>query len=114
MRLPLWTAILVSLRGDVEEKEEADAGADVSTPCPLCQQNVEIYQDRINKEFGIPIVVYSQIMAVAFGMDGKKDAAQYDQAGGRENRLALRQTGSGCRRFLPRASAIISGQASMA
>ncbi len=61
-------------------KEAADAGADViSTPCPLCQQNVEMYQERINKEFGdsfnIPIVFYSQIMAVAFGMDGKKDAA---------------------------------------
>ena len=38
-----------------------------------------MYQERINKEFGdsfnIPIVFYSQIMAVAFGMDGKKDAA---------------------------------------
>ncbi len=61
-------------------KEAADAGADViSPPCPLCQQNVEMYQERINKEFGdsfnIPTVFYSQIMAVAFGMDGKKDAA---------------------------------------
>ncbi len=40
---------------------------------------MERYQDRIDKEFGdsfnIPIVFYSQIMAVAFGMDGKKDAA---------------------------------------
>lgn len=57
-----------------------DAKADViSTPCPLCQVNVEMYQDRINKEFGtnfkIPVVFYSQLMAVAFGMDGNKDAA---------------------------------------
>jgi heterodisulfide reductase subunit B len=57
-----------------------DARADViSTPCPLCQQNVEMYQDAINKKFGdsfnIPVVFYSQLMAVAFGMDGKKDAA---------------------------------------
>ena len=57
-----------------------DAGADViATPCPLCQQNVEMYQSAINKEFGtnfnIPIVFYSQLMAVAFGMDGSKDAA---------------------------------------
>ncbi len=53
--------------------------AAIPAPCPLCQQNVEMYQDRINKEFGdsfnIPVVFYSQIMAVAFGMDGKKDAA---------------------------------------
>jgi heterodisulfide reductase subunit B len=57
-----------------------DAGADViATPCPLCQTNVEMYQDQINKEFGtdfqIPVVFYSQLMAVAFGMDGNKDAA---------------------------------------
>jgi heterodisulfide reductase subunit B len=57
-----------------------EAGADViSTPCPLCQQNVEMYQDAINKKFGdsfnMPVVFYSQLMAVAFGMDGKKDAA---------------------------------------
>ena len=56
-----------------------DAGADViATPCPLCQTNVEMYQDAINKEFGtnfnIPVVFYSQLMAVAFGMDAKKDA----------------------------------------
>jgi len=57
-----------------------DADADViATPCPLCQTNVEMYQDQINKEFGtdfqIPVVFYSQIMAVAFGMDKDKDAA---------------------------------------
>jgi len=57
----------------------ANAGADViATPCPLCQTNVEMYQDAINKEYGtnfhIPVVFYSQLMAVAFGMDAKKDA----------------------------------------
>lgn len=57
-----------------------EAGADViATPCPLCQQNVEMYQDAINKKFGtnfnIPVVFYSQLMAVAFGMDANKDAA---------------------------------------
>lgn len=57
-----------------------DAQADViATPCPLCQQNVEMYQDAINKQFGtsfhIPVVFYSQLMAVAFGMDPNQDAA---------------------------------------
>ncbi len=56
-----------------------DVDADViATPCPLCQQNVEMYQDAVNKEFGtdynIPVVFYSQLMAVAFGMDAEKDA----------------------------------------
>jgi heterodisulfide reductase subunit B len=37
-----------------------------------------MYQDQINKKFGtdfkIPVVFYSQLMAVAFGMDAEKDA----------------------------------------
>jgi heterodisulfide reductase subunit B len=54
-----------------------DAEADViSTPCPLCQTNVEMYQDAVNKKFGtdfdIPVVFYSQLMAVAFGLDPHK------------------------------------------
>ena len=61
-------------------EKAVEAGADViATPCPLCQTNVEMYQPAINKQFGtdfnIPVVFYSQLMAVAFGMDGKKDAA---------------------------------------
>ena len=53
--------------------------AAIPAPCPLCQQNAEMYQDMINKQYGdkfnIPVVFYSQLMAVAFGMDGKKHAA---------------------------------------
>jgi heterodisulfide reductase subunit B len=61
-------------------EEAKQAGADViSTPCPLCQTNVEMYQDQINEKFGtdynIPVVFYSQWMAVAFGLDADKDAA---------------------------------------
>jgi heterodisulfide reductase subunit B len=68
--LPLMAKILQAAQ---------DARADViSTPCPLCQVNVEMYQDRINKEFGtnfnIPIVFYSQIMAISFGMSVKEAA----------------------------------------
>ncbi len=60
-------------------QEAKDKEADViSTPCPLCQQIVEMYQGAVNKalgtDFRIPVVFYSQIMAVAFGMDAKKDA----------------------------------------
>lgn len=56
-----------------------DHGADlIATPCPLCQANVEIYQDQINERFGskfnMPVVYYSQLMNVAFGRSSK-DAA---------------------------------------
>ena len=50
----------------------------IATPGPLCRQNVEMYQDAVNKKYGIdyqiPVVFHSQVMAVAFGMDAKKDA----------------------------------------
>ena len=50
----------------------------IATPCPLCQTNVEMYQDAINAKYGtdfhIPVVFYSQLMAVAFGMDATSDA----------------------------------------
>ena len=61
-------------------EEAKQSGADViSTPCPLCQTNVEMYQDQINQRFGtdynIPVVFYSQLMAVAFGLDPQTGAA---------------------------------------
>jgi heterodisulfide reductase subunit B len=62
----------------LDAAQAADADV-IATPCPLCQTNVEIYQDQINAKLGtdfkIPVMFYSQLMAVAFGMDGKKDAA---------------------------------------
>ncbi|MCG8429406.1 MAG: CoB--CoM heterodisulfide reductase iron-sulfur subunit B family protein [Chromatiales bacterium] len=56
-----------------------DNGADmIATPCPLCQANVEIYQDQINERFGskfnMPVVYYSQLLDVAFGRSAS-DAA---------------------------------------
>ncbi len=56
-----------------------ESGADVvSTPCPLCQTNLEMYQDALNKEYGtdynMPVVFPSQLIAVAMGKDAEKDA----------------------------------------
>jgi len=56
-----------------------DHGADmIATPCPVCQMNVEVYQDQINAtystKFAMPVVYYSTLMAVAYGRNAK-DAA---------------------------------------
>lgn len=53
-----------------------DFGAEmIVTPCPVCQMNVEVYQDQINATYGtkfqIPVVYYSTLMSVAFGADAK-------------------------------------------
>jgi heterodisulfide reductase subunit B len=73
---PDKTLHLIKKIVDAAAAAEADV---IATPCPLCQTNVEMYQDAINKKFGtnhqIPVMFYSQLMAVAFGMDGQKDAA---------------------------------------
>ena len=56
-----------------------DHGADmIVTPCPVCQMNVEIYQDQINATYGtkfnIPVTYYSTLMAVAYGATAKEAA----------------------------------------
>ncbi len=54
-----------------------DQGADmIVTPCPVCQMNVEVYQDQINKTYGtkfhIPVTYYSQLLTVAYGGSAKE------------------------------------------
>jgi len=48
----------------------------IVTPCPVCQMNVEVYQDQINARHGtkfkMPVVYYSQLMAVAYGSSAKE------------------------------------------
>jgi heterodisulfide reductase subunit B len=56
-----------------------DNAADmIVTPCPVCQMNVEVYQDHINQKYGtkfkMPVVYYSTLMSVAFGRSAKEAA----------------------------------------
>jgi heterodisulfide reductase subunit B len=54
----------------------------IVTPCPLCQTNVEIYEDEINAKFGsnfdMPVVYYRQLVYVAQGRSAE-DSALDDQ-----------------------------------
>ena len=56
-----------------------DGGADmIVTPCPVCQMNVEVYQDHINQAHGtnfkMPVVYYSSLMDVAYGRSAADSA----------------------------------------
>ena len=56
-----------------------DHGADmIVTPCPVCQMNVEVYQDQINATYGtkfkMPVVYDSTLMAVAYGHSAREAA----------------------------------------
>jgi heterodisulfide reductase subunit B len=53
------------------------AQADViATACPLCQVNLECYQQQINQEFGtqfsIPVVYFTQLIGLSMGISPKK------------------------------------------
>lgn len=54
------------------EAKTADADAIVTT-CPLCQYNLEVYQDRLCKAKGVdirlPILYFTQMLGLAFGLD---------------------------------------------
>jgi heterodisulfide reductase subunit B2 len=54
-----------------------DAGANViATACPMCQNNLECYQQQVNLEFGtkyqVPIVYFTQLIGLAIGIPAKK------------------------------------------
>ena len=54
-----------------------DGGAEmIVTPCPVCQMNVEVYQDQINRKYGthfhIPVTYYSTLMSVAYGKTARQ------------------------------------------
>jgi heterodisulfide reductase subunit B2 len=47
----------------------------IAVTCPLCQMNLDAFQSAINKKYGtsfnLPIVYFTQLMGVAFGLDSK-------------------------------------------
>lgn len=51
-------------------------GADcLVTVCPLCQTNLDAYQGQVNRRLGtdfkIPVLFFTQLMGVAFGLDAE-------------------------------------------
>ncbi len=55
----------------------ADARADlIACLCPMCQLNLDAYQSRVNRhfhaEFKIPVVFFTQLMGLAFGIERRK------------------------------------------
>ncbi|MCS6903692.1 MAG: CoB--CoM heterodisulfide reductase iron-sulfur subunit B family protein [Candidatus Bipolaricaulota bacterium] len=58
-------------------KEALKRGADVvATACPLCQFNLECYQDKMSQQFNerieIPILYFTQLLGLALGMSERR------------------------------------------
>jgi heterodisulfide reductase subunit B len=47
----------------------------IATICPLCQLNLEAYQDWVKVRFGadlsIPILYFTQLLGLSLGLEGK-------------------------------------------
>jgi len=55
----------------------AQNNADViATICPLCQINLECYQDQVNREFGtalsLPVMYFTQLLGLALGIPAER------------------------------------------
>lgn len=54
-----------------------EAGAQlIVTICPMCQMNLDAYQDQINAAYGLnlelPVVYFTQLLGLAFGLDSRQ------------------------------------------
>ncbi|HUL46763.1 MAG TPA: CoB--CoM heterodisulfide reductase iron-sulfur subunit B family protein, partial [Steroidobacteraceae bacterium] len=59
------------LRSAVQAKADV-----IATACPLCQLNLECYQQDVNREFGttykVPVLYFTQLMGLAMGIEPRK------------------------------------------
>ena len=75
------------IRRLVSEAERREAAMMV-TVCPMCQINIDAYQGEMNAAFHtkhkMPIVFFTQLMGVAFGLDPKKVGVGREQTNARK------------------------------
>lgn len=69
---PAAYAMINNLLYDAQ-RAQADV---IATACPLCQVNLECYQQQVNQEFGtqysIPVVYFTQLIGLALGIPPKQ------------------------------------------
>jgi len=58
-------------------RNAAEVGAEaIVVACPLCHANLDMRQEQINQQFGehyhIPILYFTQLMGLAFGIEPRK------------------------------------------
>jgi heterodisulfide reductase subunit B len=69
------TAALTMVRNLLQCAVDAQATV-IATACPMCQVNLEVYQQQVNLEFGtnfsVPVVYFTQLIGLALGISQKK------------------------------------------
>jgi heterodisulfide reductase subunit B len=69
------TAALGMVRNLLQSAVDSQASV-IATACPLCQVNLEVYQQQVNQEFGtnfsVPVLYFTQLVGLALGIPQKK------------------------------------------
>lgn len=69
------TAALSMVRNLLQSAVDSQAAV-IATACPMCQVNLECYQQQVNQEFGtnfsMPILYFTQLVGLAMGILPKK------------------------------------------
>ena len=70
------TDVVLDLTKQILEDAIASGANAIAVGCPLCHSNLDMRQQQINKKFNtdfdIPVFYFTELMGVAFGIDGKK------------------------------------------
>jgi heterodisulfide reductase subunit B len=68
-------AALSMVRNLLQSAIDSDVAV-IATACPLCQVNLECYQNQVNQEFGtklsIPVMYFTQLVGLAMGIAPEK------------------------------------------
>lgn len=66
----------LSLVRDLLQSATEREAAVIATACPMCQVNLECYQQQVNSEFGtqlsMPVMYFTQIIGLAMGISPKR------------------------------------------
>jgi len=69
------TAALGMVRNLLQSAVDAQATV-IATACPMCQVNLEVYQQQVNLEFGtnfsVPVLYFTQLIGLALGIPRNK------------------------------------------
>jgi heterodisulfide reductase subunit B len=68
--------IALDLTRKLLESAASNGAECLVTVCPLCQTNLDAYQNRVNKKFKtnyrLPVLFFTQLMGIAFGLGDKE------------------------------------------
>jgi heterodisulfide reductase subunit B len=73
MLMTTYEDVALKLSKEIIESAIENKADCIVTTCPLCQMNVEAYQDKINNVFhtnyNIPVLFFTQVLGLAFGFN---------------------------------------------